>query len=204
MRPSSGAQGIDIETDVDPAGHWRDLEARFFPLFERGACSFQEQRRLRVRGFARELAQLSDAEADAVFERYLALYRANWRACPGAAELIERALTVCRVGVLTNGDQTQQWDKLNAIGLLRPGLQVFASSSLGHAKPAARAFELACAGLETPSPATVMIGDDYENDVRAARAAGVRAVYVSPHPHRSHHESSTSLWEAADLVFGAT
>ena len=108
MRPSSGAQGIDIETDVDPAGHWRDLEARFFPLFERGACSFQEQRRLRVRGFARELAQLSDAEADAVFERYLALYRANWRACPGAAELIERALTVCRVGVLTNGDQTQQ------------------------------------------------------------------------------------------------
>lgn len=188
----------------DPAGHWRDLEARFFPLFEGGGCSFQEQRRLRIRGFARELAQLSDAEADAVFEGYLALYRENWRACPGAAELIDRALAACRVGVLTNGEEAQQWNKLDAIGLRRVGLQMFASSTLGHAKPAVRAFELACAGLGTSSVATVMVGDDYEKDVLAARTAGLRAIHVSPHPDRSHRETVTSLSEAADILFGAT
>ena len=197
------ARDIGVEADGDPAGHWRGLEARFFPLFERGACSFQEQRRLRVRGFAPELAHLTDVEADAVFERYLALYRQNWRACPGAADLVERALAVCRVGVLTNGDQAQQWAKLDAIGLRRPGLQLFASSALGHAKPAARAFELACAGLGTPSGATVMVGDDYEKDVLGALTAGLRAVHVAPHPDRSRGEAVTSLREAADLLFGA-
>lgn len=79
---------------------------------------------------------------------------------PGAAELIDQALAACRVGVLTNGDEAQQRDKLGAIGLRRPGLRMFASSTLGHAKPAVRAFELACAGLGTSSVATVMVGDE--------------------------------------------
>ena len=132
------------------------------------------------------------------------MYRENWRACPGAAELIDRALAACRVGVLTNGEEAQQWNKLDAIELRRPGPQMFASSTLGHAKPEARAFELACGRLGTPNAATVMVGDDYEKDVLAARAAGLRAIHVSPHPDRSHDEAVTSLREAAEVLFGPT
>ncbi|MEA5117868.1 MAG: HAD family hydrolase, partial [Propionicimonas sp.] len=150
----------------DPVELWHQLESRFFPRFERGECSFQQQRRLRVRGFSDALARIDDDQADALFDQYLALYRQHWRAFPGAAELIDRALAAgCRVGVLTNGEETQQREKLAAIGLLSAQVPVFASSALGCAKPDARAFVLACQGLGSPPAQTVMVGDDQAKDV---------------------------------------
>ncbi|MGV8910753.1 MAG: HAD family hydrolase [Propionicimonas sp.] len=116
----------------DPARRWKVLEARHFPLFERGDCTFQEQRRLRVRAFHPDLELLGDSEADDLFADYLELYRAAWRPCPGAHQLLDTAIaTGYRVGVLTNGDHEQQCEKLAAIGLTQPGLELFASSRLG-------------------------------------------------------------------------
>jgi FMN phosphatase YigB (HAD superfamily) len=48
-----------------------------------------------------------------------------------------------------------------------------------------------------------MVGDDYEKYVLAARSAGLRAIHVSTSLDRSHAETVTSLWEVADLLFGA-
>lgn len=197
------AQKIDGLTCEDPISRWQDLERRFFPMFESGECSFQQQRRFRVREFSETLAHLSDADADALFDGYLTVYQRNWRSYAGAAELIDRAFGLgYRVGVLTNGDESQQRDKLVAIGLMRPKLQVFASSSLGYAKPAARAFELACAGLGTPPSQTAMVGDHYNRDVLAARAAGLRGIHVSHGPNPSRDESLGSLWAVASALFG--
>ncbi|MFT4218702.1 MAG: HAD family hydrolase [Micropruina sp.] len=108
----------------------------------------------------------------------------------------------CRVGVLTNGDEGQQREKLAAIGLLRPDLRVFASSTLGCAKPEARAFELACGGLATAPSQTVMVGDDRVKDVLGARAAGLHAIHLCQDEASADEGIARSLWEAADLMFG--
>ena len=194
---------VGVTAGDEPAGRWRVLESRFFPLFERGECSFQDQRRLRVRAFDRSLENVSDVDVDALFGEYLALYRKNWQALPGATDLMERALAAgCRIGVLTNGDEAQQREKLAAIGLMRPDLAVFASSGLGYAKPAARAFEQACMGLGAVMSETVMVGDDYDKDVLAARAAGLQAIHVRDDPAATDGEALRSLWEVADVLFG--
>ena len=198
------AQRLRVPVDGRPAERWRTLEERFYPLFERGQCSLVEQRRLRVRAFAADLADLTDAEADALFDSYLMLYRANWSAFPGAAELIDRALAAgCRVGVLTNGQEAQQAEKLAATGLKRSELRLFASSVLGCAKPAARAFALACAGMGTLPAETVMVGDDANNDVVGARVAGLRAIHVSHDAAGVAGGALRSLREVADTLFGA-
>ncbi|MFT4293853.1 MAG: HAD family hydrolase [Micropruina sp.] len=197
------ARQLGLSDDPDPVARWRRAESQHYPQFERGECSFQEQRRRRVRAFSSALAGVDDERADALFDDYAAHYRQNWQALPGAAELIDRAFANgCRVGVLTNGDETQQREKLAAIGLLTPDLQVFASSTLGFAKPDARAFELACQGLATAPSQTVMVGDDPVKDILGARAAGLHAIQLCQDETSPAEGVVRSLWEAADLLFG--
>lgn len=183
---------------------WRRLERRFFSQFEQGKLSFQEQRRRRVRAFSTSLENVADAEADALFAQYLALYEANWRPYPGARDLIEQALRDSwRVAVLTNGEDSQQRRKLALIGLNHPLVSVFSSSALGFAKPSAQAFLKACAGLNCRPSATVMVGDDYAKDVLGARRAGLSAIHVAHVPEDRQHESVASLQEVLDrLSFG--
>jgi putative hydrolase of the HAD superfamily len=165
-------------TDREAADRWLQLENEHFPKYARGECSLREQHRLRVRDFHRSLAEISDAAADAIFRSYLTFYETHWRPLPGSASLIARALAAgLKVGVLTNGDEHQQRLKLERIGLLHRQLLVFTSAELGVAKPSARAYELACAGLHTAPERTLMVGDNHENDVAAARAAGLQAIH---------------------------
>ncbi len=186
--------GVSLDA-VDAVERWRLLEERYFAMFERRECTFQEQRRSRVRAFAPVLAALEDEAADELFVGYQELYRCSWRAVVGAAEIVSRAFAAgCCVGVLTNGDESQQRDKLAAIGLLVPGLRLFASSAMGCAKPDLRAFERACSGLGTSPRETVMIGDDYAKDIAPARAAGLRAFQLT---------EGVTLGEIADDLFGA-
>ncbi|MGC3994402.1 MAG: HAD family hydrolase [Propionicimonas sp.] len=166
--------------DADAAvRRWRELEAVHFTRFERGECSYVEQRRRRLRGFDETFAHLSDAEADALFAGYRVEYEAAWEAYPDALTFLRRALASgAAVGVLTNGDEFHQRLKLTRVGLDLPGLRLFASGGLGIAKPDPRAYRHACAGLGTPPPQTVMIGDDLTKDVLGAEAAGLLALHL--------------------------
>ncbi len=188
---------------TDPARRWLQLESEYFRLYEEGECTIWEQRRMRIRAFCPALADLDDARADALFDEYAALYRTHWRAFPGAVDLVTEALRAgCAVGVLTNGDEPLQRAKLDSIGLTRPEVRLLATSTLGVAKPAARAFELACEVLGTPISATVMIGDSYDTDIRGARAAGLHAIHVTPARDPDEDDGTGSLLRLATALFG--
>lgn len=59
-------------------------------------------------------------------------------------------------------------------------LRVVADSTLvGAAKPDPAIFAFAVARLGTPADATLHVGDSYERDVLAARAAGLRAAWLN-------------------------
>jgi putative hydrolase of the HAD superfamily len=88
-----------------------------------------------------------------------------------------------RVGVLTNGPSALQRRKLRASGLLDEFDAVAISGELGVHKPDPRAFELALELLGTAPEETAMVGDDLENDIAGALAAGfAAAVWVERQP----------------------
>ncbi|BFU43509.1 hypothetical protein KRMM14A1004_17460 [Krasilnikovia sp. MM14-A1004] len=80
--------------------------------------------------------------------------------------------------VLTNGDTAQQRDKLRRIGLDGRIGPVFTPADLGVAKPDPDAFRRACAHWGLPPHAVLSVGDRYDLDVLAARAAGLDAVQL--------------------------
>ena len=163
----------DLERLVE---RWFVLEARHYERAQRRELTYAEQRRVRIREFLPGWDLADDELADDVFAGFLGCYQAAWRAFDDAAAFIERARAAgLPVGILTNGDQAIQTEKLRRTGLLRRDVPVFASSALPAAKPDPRSYLSACSALGSEPAATLMVGDSLRHDVVGAQRAGLQA-----------------------------
>ena len=167
---------------VDPgvALRWDAVAQRHYPRYQRREVSFQGQRRARVREFLGR--DLSDAEADAIFAGYLARYEAGWRLFPDAAPALERVRgRGLRLGILTNGEVSQQRRKLDRLGLNEAFDAVVCSSDLPTGKPDPGAFHATVDRLGVAAEESLMVGDSLVTDVEGALAAGLDAVLLDRH-----------------------
>lgn len=161
---------------------WFALERRHFDTWLAGEITHQEQRRRRLQDFLplldRPVPPTAD-EQDAAIEVYLERYRSNWVAFDDARPALDVARSNgWRIGVLTNGKTVQQNAKLAKIGLAGLIDVVATSESLGAGKPAPSAYHYICKALGVEPAEALMIGDNLELDVVAARAAGLTAVHL--------------------------
>ncbi len=127
---------------------------------------------------ADQMARFTDFEA--CFEALFAHFARPdaWRSAPGAAS----ALTTLgaegrRLAVVSNFDQRLP-GVLEGLGLARHFDLVWLPAEAGCAKPDPRLFQGACQRLGVAPQQAVSVGDDPEQDLRAARAAGLRAIDV--------------------------
>ncbi len=172
--------GLDLDGPLeDHVERWFTLEAFHYERFQRGEISHVEQRRARIRGFFPRCDLRDDAVADDLVGGYLACFRAAWSAFEDAGAALERVQSLgLPVGILTNGDQAAQEEKVRRTGLAAHRVPVYASSSLPAAKPDVRAFHTACARLGVDPRGVVMVGDSLRHDVEGARAAGMAGVLI--------------------------
>lgn len=186
-----GASADAVDTFVSDCGaapsadtrrRWLTVEDEQFALWRSGQVTFQEQRRRRLRAFLPEVGVAvpsGDDQLDALFNRYLDGYRAAWRPFPDSVEVVSGLVAGgYRIGILTNGDDQQQRDKLRVIGLADLVHVVCTSGGMGVQKPDARAFRALAVGLGLPESECLFVGDDHDADVRGAQAAGMRALLV--------------------------
>ena len=170
---------------------WLAIEEQHIPIWLAGQIAFVEQRRRRLRDFLPLIGYPvgDDAALDAVFAGYLASYQAAWTSFldvhPTLARFAHHGL---RIAILTNGQREQQAAKLRAIGLAGLVGAMLTAEDLGHAKPHPDTYLAACQ-LVNASPDRVMhVGDAYDLDVLAARAAGLRAVHLDRNDQGPHCE----------------
>jgi putative hydrolase of the HAD superfamily len=160
---------------------WFALEARHVAAWHRGELDWRGQRRARVRDMLQLVGREGgdDAVLDEHFARYLADYEQGWRAFDDVAPSLEHLRrSGLEVAVLTNGAEYQQLQKLEAIGLADQVGPVFCSDTVGYAKPDPRAFLHVCNAIGRNPGSVVSVGDRYDLDVLAARAAGLAAVHL--------------------------
>lgn len=102
-----------------------------------------------------------------------------WRVAPGAREvLVELRKRRVRTGVVSNFDHRLH-GLLEALRL-RPLLDaVVLPSDAGAAKPDPRIFRLALQRIGVSSGEALYVGDDPQEDLEGARAAGLTAVNVT-------------------------
>jgi putative hydrolase of the HAD superfamily len=175
-------QSLGVVATENLVAQWFAIEQVHFDSWLAGKVSHQQQRRNRLIDFLPLLGLPVPADEpglDAAYSVFLRCYEQQWTAFDDARAALEIAAgNDLRIGVLTNGSTAQQNAKLAAIGLADLVEVVCTSESLGVGKPGAAAYRSTCAALGVEPAETLMIGDNLELDVVAARRAGLSAVHL--------------------------
>jgi putative hydrolase of the HAD superfamily len=160
---------------------WLGASERHYPGWESGQITFAEQRRRRLRDFLPLLGITpgDDESLDRAFADYLRCYQASWTTFADVdGVLIALAEANLMTAVLSNGTAVQQNAKIAAVGLRGRVGPVFTAEELGVAKPDPSAYLTVCAALGVPPGSVLHVGDRYDLDVVAPRAAGLQALYL--------------------------
>ncbi|WP_108251855.1 HAD family hydrolase [Planctomonas deserti] len=180
---------------------WWDAEDRHFEAWRQGRISFDEQRRRRLREVLPLVEsasasggglgdrglhdgvlggrEMSDERLDRIFDVYRAAYESAWCVFPEVVAVLDAVRSAgMSVGLLTNGSERQQEEKLARTGIRDRFDVVCTSESVGLAKPDPGAFAALCSRLGVPPADVLFVGDDYRADILGARAAGLRTYFV--------------------------
>ncbi|MEU9989542.1 HAD family hydrolase [Streptomyces sp. NPDC048045] len=178
MRAHLAAEGLlgGYDTPEEALGRWRETTDRQWARFSAGEISFEGQRRDRVRVFLGQ--ELTDAEADAWFRRYITHYEAAWSLFPDVLPALDALAASHRHAVLSNSSLTVQEHKLRTLGLRDRFESVLCAAELGVSKPQAGAFLAACEALGLPPAQVAYVGDHPEVDGRGAAEAGLVSVWI--------------------------
>jgi putative hydrolase of the HAD superfamily len=176
-----GASGVATVHPHDVA-RWNELEEHHYYRYLTGELDYLGQRRARARDFGEPFGLQFPADSDAEnwFEEYLDHYR-------DAFSLYDDTLTTLdaldaqglRLGIITNGEEHFQLDKLVRTGLTGRFEHVIASGTVGITKPDPRIFELACGVFGVPTSDAVYVGDRLATDAQGARDAGLVGVWLA-------------------------
>lgn len=166
--------GIPMDGIVE---RWGAVSSRHYARYQAREITFQGQRRERVRELLGR--DLNDDEADELFSGYLWRYEAGWTMYDDTMLCLDRLRdTGVPLGILTNGDRTQQMQKIDRFGIADYFDAIVCSSDLPFGKPHPGAFEAAATALGHAGADVLMVGDHIDNDVRGALKAGLRAVLL--------------------------
>lgn len=191
---------------------WRQVTDAQWARFSAGETTFEDQRRDRVRVFLG--TELTDAEADAWFERYIAHYETAWALFPDVLPVLDALAASHRHAVLSNSSIHVQDRKLRVLGVHDRFEAILCAAELGVSKPEAGAFHAACAALELAPHQVAYVGDHPEIDGRGAAEAGLLSVWIDRAgvytsagalggPHRIASLSELPVLLGADTRFGA-
>ncbi|MET7386717.1 HAD family hydrolase [Streptomyces sp. NPDC005529] len=215
MRGHLAAEGLlDGHTSVEQAlARWREITDAQWARFSAGETDWQGQRRERVRVFVGE--RLSDADADAWFDRYVRHYETAWTLFPDVLPVLDRLTGSHRHAVLSNSSLLVQDRKLRVLGVHDRFETILCAAELGVSKPAAAAFHAACDALRLPPHRVAYVGDHPEIDGRGAAEAGLLSVWIDRDgahiaadgpptgPHRIASLAELPSLLGADTRFGA-
>ena len=154
---------------------WHESHQQLYPRFLKGEMPYPAVARARVR--AAIDADLSDVEADRIFDEYLSDYEAGWSLLPDALPCLD-SVAGRRLGIISNGRSGEQRRKLARTGIANRFEHVVISEDCGRAKPSAEMFHLACSAVRVPVEDAVHVGDNYELDACGARNAGLRGIWL--------------------------
>jgi HAD superfamily hydrolase (TIGR01549 family) len=97
---------------------------------------------------------------------------------PHAAGTLDRLRRHVRLGLVTNGTSDLQRRKLALAGLAERFDVVVAACDVGIGKPDPAIFAAALDALGVAAGEVVMVGNDFDRDIRGARAAGIRSLWI--------------------------
>ncbi len=124
--------------------------------------------------------------------------------CPAKPLLIKDSLELLeylhgkyKLYIISNGFYDVQLTKMISSGISKYFTKTFTSDRIGYAKPHAKIFEYALKSENAKKDESLMIGDDFKNDVIGARNVKIDQVYFNP---GNKEVSDKATYEISDLL----
>jgi putative hydrolase of the HAD superfamily len=158
---------------------WVSLADQAYRHYLQGDLSLQAARIWRMQTLFQSVgASLSPTDARDLAQQAIATYTRHWRLYPDVRPCLER-LAGLPLGIISNGHAQQQREKLAAFNLSDYFTVVCISSESGAAKPDAAIFQNAGAQTRSAIGECVYIGDQLDQDARAAAQAGMIGIWLN-------------------------
>ncbi|MEU3018741.1 MULTISPECIES: HAD family hydrolase [unclassified Nocardiopsis] len=184
------ASSVGLRTVMERLGHpdfgsaralWDTQTEISFGAYLRGELTLDEQRRERVRALALQAghSDLADQHCDELYRMYLDAHRSAWQVYPDTFPVLSALSSAgYRLAVLTNGMESLQHAKLQALELTPYFHAVVCADSVGAGKPDPRIFHATAQRLGVEPGACWHVGDQIQSDAVGAIASGMRPVIV--------------------------
>ncbi|MGV9255036.1 HAD family hydrolase [Streptomyces sp. NPDC003697] len=178
LRAHLAAEGLlDGYASVeDVLTRWREVTESQWARFAAGEVDYITQRRDRTRVFLER--EMTDAEADEWFLRYVTHYETAWALFPDVLPVLDALAASHRHAVLSNSSLAVQDRKLRTLGVHDRFEVILCAAELGVSKPEPAAFRAACDALGLPPRRVAYVGDHPEIDGRGAAEAGLLSVWI--------------------------
>lgn len=158
---------------------WESLASKYHRQAVSGEIAWHDQQRLRMKDLFEFAGQpISDGQAGEEFSRFFDTYRQHWRLFPDVPDCLDK-LGAIPLGIISNGETTQQRRKLLACRIDERFATVIISSTVGLHKPDPAIFRHAAGDAGVPVGDCVFVGDQLDSDARAATAAGMHGIWLN-------------------------
>ncbi|MDA2803906.1 HAD family hydrolase [Nocardiopsis suaedae] len=206
------ASDAGLRTLMDRLGHpdynaartlWEVQTEISFGAYIDGRMGLQEQRRERVRALAVQAGHSSvpDQACDDLYRQYLEAHSGAWQAFPDVAPaLAELAQAGIGLGVITNGVEELQRQKLDRMGLTGHFRAVVCADTAGAGKPDPRIFHAAARQMGVDPQMCWHVGDQVHADALGAAAGGMRPLLVDRRGAHRDQQDVRVIGGLGDLV----
>lgn len=158
---------------------------QLWTLYDKRQITMTDVRRQRfIRAWQDYGVTKSEEEAEQFYQVYHSTLSKTLFAYEGVVDMLTALKQTHRLGIITNGAADLQWKKLEYTGLVPFFIpeSVIISELIGPSKPHSAVYRAACDAMDTAPDKSLMIGDNYNNDVLGARVFGMDAVWFIPDP----------------------
>lgn len=158
---------------------WAQVIEKYFDLYIAGRLSFHEQRQHRIKD-AFELSAHNLPIIDEIITKFDAYYQNAWRCFNDVVPtLISLKKKEAKIGLITNGESSQQRAKITKTGIICYFDAIIISSEFGCSKPSKEIFDIACDKLCVHANDCYFIGDRIDLDVEGSYNAGMHPVWIN-------------------------
>ena len=128
----------------------------------------------------------------------------RFKLMPHAMEALEYLSGKYRLYILSNGFRELQEQKMRSAGILRYFRKIVLSEDIGVHKPFPAIFNFAMSATQSEFRTSLMIGDNWKNDIVGAREVGMGQGYYCPDAEPSVLEFQPTFllrdWEEIEKV----
>lgn len=158
---------------------WDELTQYHYSFYTKKLISYSEQRKRRIDDLFKSFEVLQDKDGISIYNEYLKFFERGWCIFDDVLQTLkslkEKGYTL---GIISNGDLSQQIQKCKNTGIYEFFTYIHASSEFSVSKPNPQLFSTIFAKHNIKHNEIVFIGDSYDKDILPCQSLNIKAFLI--------------------------